>query len=192
MDFVRGTTNKVASSFVPLSKRFATFDNDGTLWAEQPLYTQVAFALDRVKALARLHPEWKTEEPFASLLKGDVKGVLAGGERAVVPIVMATHAGMTTDEFNLIVLDWIATAKNPVTKRLYTEMVCQPMLELVAYLQANGIKTFIVSGGRIEFMRPWTENVYGIPPDQVIGSPGKLQFELRDAQGGSNEVAASQ
>jgi len=182
LDFVRGTTNKAASSFVPPSKRIATFDNDGTLWAEQPLYTQVVFALDRVKALAPLHPEWKTEEPFASLLKGDVKGVLAGGERAVVPIVMATHAGMTTDEFNRIVLDWIATAKNPVTKRLYTEMVYQPMLELVAYLQANGFKTFIVSGGGIEFMRPWTESVYGIPPDQVVGSSGKLQFELRDGR----------
>jgi len=178
LDFVHATTDKTGSNFVPSDKRIATFDNDGTLWAEQPLYCQVVFALDRVKALAPQHPDWKTKEPFASLLKGNVKQVLAGGEQAIVPIVMATHAGMTTDEFNQIVRDWIASAKHPVTKRLYTEMIYQPMLELVAYLQANGFKTFIVSGGGIEFMRPWTERVYGIPPDQVVGSSGKLRFEI--------------
>jgi hypothetical protein len=182
LDFVRATTDKVAPTFVPPERRIATFDNDGTLWAEQPLYTQVIFALDRIRVLAPQHPEWKTKEPFASLLKGDVKGVLAGGEEAIVPIMMATHAGMTTDVFNQIVGDWIATAKHPVTKRLYTEMVYQPMLELVAYLQENDFKTFIVSGGGIEFMRPWTERVYGIPPDQVVGSSGRLQFELRGGE----------
>jgi hypothetical protein len=182
LDFVRATTDKAAPNFVPPERRIATFDNDGTLWAEQPLYTQVIFALDRIRVLAPQHPEWRTKEPFASLLKGDVKGVLSGGEEAIVPVVMATHAGMTTDEFNQIVSNWIATAKHPVTKRLYTEMVYQPMLELVAYLQANDFKTFIVSGGGIEFMRPWTERVYGIPPDQVVGSSGKLQFELRGAE----------
>jgi haloacid dehalogenase-like hydrolase len=179
LNFVRATTDKANPKFVAINERIATFDNDGTLWAEQPLYFQILFALDRVKALAPQHPEWKTEEPFASLLKGDVSGVLAGGEKAIMPIVIATHSGMTTDEFTQIVRDWIATAKHPVTKRLYTEMVYQPMLELVAYLRANDFKTFIVSGGGIEFMRPWTERVYGIPPDQVVGSTGKLQLEMR-------------
>ena len=179
LDFVRATTDKASPNFVAISDRIATFDNDGTLWAEQPLYFQFLFAIDRVKTLAPQHPEWKTKEPFASLLKGDVKGVLAGGEKAIVAIVMATHAGMTTDAFAQIVRDWITTAKHPVTKRLYTEMVYQPMLELVAYLRANDFKTFIVSGGGIEFMRVWTERVYGIPPDQVVGSTGKLQFEMR-------------
>jgi hypothetical protein len=179
LDFVRATTDKASPNFVAISDRIATFDNDGTLWAEQPLYFQFLFAIDRVKTLAPQHPEWKTKEPFASLLKGDVKGVLAGGEKAIVAIVMATHAGMPTDAFAQIVRDWITTAKHPVTKRLYTEMVYQPMLELVAYLRANDFKTFIVSGGGIEFMRVWTERVYGIPPDQVVGSTGKLQFEMR-------------
>ncbi len=182
IDFVRATTDKASPKFVGVDERIATFDNDGTLWAEQPLYFQLLFALDRVKALAPHHPEWKTKEPFASLLKGDVRSVLAGGEKAIVPIVVATHTGMTTDEFRQIVLDWIATARHPVTKRLYTEMVYQPMLELVAYLRANDFKTFIVSGGGIEFMRPWTERVYGIPPDQVVGSSGELQFEMRSGK----------
>jgi haloacid dehalogenase-like hydrolase len=180
--FVERVTKQGSPDFVPEDERIATFDNDGTLWAEQPLYFQVLFALDRVKVLAPQHPEWKTKEPFASLLRGDVKGVLAGGEKAIVPIVIETHSGMTADEFNKIVLDWIATAKHPVTKRLYTEMVYQPMLELVAYLRANGFKTFIVSGGGIDFMRPWTERVYGIPPQNVVGSSGKVSFELRDGK----------
>jgi hypothetical protein len=141
-----------------------------------------SFALDRVKALAPQHPEWQDKEPFASLLKGDVKGALAGGERAMLDIVMATHAGMSTEEFEQIVQDWLATAKHPVTKRPYTEMVYQPMLEVLAYLRANGFKTFIVSGGGIEFMRPWTEKVYGVPPEQVIGSSGKTRFELHDGK----------
>lgn len=179
MDFVKRTTTPGGKDFVPEPERIATFDNDGTLWAEQPLYFQLAFALDRVKALAPQHPEWKGKAPFASLLKGDLKSALAGGEPAIFQIVMATHAGMTTEEFEKTVTDWIATAKHPKTKRPYTEMVYQPMLELLAYLRANGFKTFIVSGGGIDFMRPWTEKVYGIPPEKVIGSSGKLTFELR-------------
>jgi hypothetical protein len=158
------------------------FDNDGTLWAEQPIYFQLAFALDRVKALAPQHPEWKSKEPFASLLKGDVKGALSGGEPAMFQILMATHAGMTTEEFERTVRDWIATAKHPRTGRLFTEMVYQPMLEVLRYLRANGFRTFIVSGGGIDFMRVFSEQVYGIPPEQVIGSSGKLKFELRDGK----------
>ena len=178
--FVERVTTKGSPEFVPVAERIATFDNDGTLWAEQPMYFQLLFALYRVKLLAPQHPEWATKEPFASLLKGDVKGALAGGEPALFQIVMATHTGMTSGEFDQIVSDWIATAKHPVTGRLYTEMVYQPMLELVAYLRANGFKTFIVSGGGIEFMRPWSERVYGIPPEQVVGSSIKTKFELRD------------
>jgi hypothetical protein len=182
--FVERVTKQGSPDFVPLPERIATFDNDGTLWAEQPLYSQLLFALDRVKVLAPKHPEWKTKEPFASLLKGDVKGALAGGEPALVKIVVATHSGMSSAEFDQIVLDWIATAKHPVTHRLYTEMVYQPMLELIAYLQANAFKTFIVSGGGIDFMRPWTEKTYGIPRDQVVGSSGKTKFQMIDGKPG--------
>jgi phosphoglycolate phosphatase-like HAD superfamily hydrolase len=181
-DFVAKVTKEGSPDFVPSEQRIATFDNDGTLWCEQPLYFQLLFALDRVKALAPQHPEWKTKEPFASLLKGDVKGALAGGERAMVEIIMVTHAGMTTAEFEKIVKDWIATAKHPKFKRPYTECVYQPMIELLAYLRANGFKTFIVSGGGIEFMRPWTEKVYGIPPEQVVGSSIKTKYEMRDGK----------
>jgi hypothetical protein len=180
--FVERVTKAGSPDFVPVPERIATFDNDGCLWAEQPMYFQLAFALARVKALAPQHPEWKDKEPFASLLKGDVKGALAGGESAVGQIVMATHAGMTTEEFETIVRDWASTAKHPKSGRLYTEMVYQPMLELLAYLRAQGFKTFIVSGGGIDFMRPWTEKVYGIPPEQVVGSSGKLKFDLRDGK----------
>jgi phosphoglycolate phosphatase-like HAD superfamily hydrolase len=180
--FVERVTKQGSPDLVPEAERIATFDNDGTLWAEQPMYFQLLFALDRVKLLAPQHPEWATEEPFASLLKGDVKSALAGGEPAILKIVMVTHTGMDTVEFDQIVRDWIATAKHPITKRLYTEMVYQPMLELVAYLRANGFKTFIVSGGGIDFMRPWTDRVYGIPPEQVVGSSGKTKFELRDGK----------
>ena len=178
--FVGKVAKEGSPDFVPPAERIATFDNDGTLWGEQPMYFQLLFALDRVKAMAPQHPEWKEKEPFASLLKGDVKGALAGGEPAIAQIVMATHAGMTTEEFEKVVNDWLVTAKHPVTKRPYTEMVYQPMLELLAYLRGNGFKTFIVSGGGIEFMRPWTEKVYGIPPEQVVGSSGKNKFEVRD------------
>jgi hypothetical protein len=180
--FVERVTKAGSPDFVPVPERIATFDNDGCLWAEQPMYFQLLFALDRVKALAPQHPEWKDKEPFASLLKGDVKGALAGGEPAIGQIVMSTHAGMTTEEFDAIVREWAQSAKHPKTGRLYTEMVYQPMLELLAYLRANGFKTFIVSGGGIDFMRPWTEKVYGIPPEQVVGSSGKLKFDLRDGK----------
>jgi phosphoglycolate phosphatase-like HAD superfamily hydrolase len=178
--FVEKVTKEGSPDFVPVPERIATFDNDGTLWSEQPMYFQFFFALDRVKALAPQHPEWKDQEPFASILKGDLKSALAGGEKALVELVMATHAGMTTEEFEKVVTDWIATAKNPKTGKLFTDMVFQPMLELLAYLRANGFKTYIVSGGGIEFMRPWTERVYGIPPEQVVGSSGGLKYELRD------------
>jgi hypothetical protein len=182
IQFVEKVTKEGSPDFVPVPERIATFDNDGTLWCEQPMYFQFLFALDRVKALAPQHPEWKDKEPFASLLKGDVKGALAGGEHTMLEIVAATHTGMTTEGFEKVVKDWIATAKHPILKRPYTECVYQPMLELLTYLRANGFKTFIVSGGGIEFMRPWTEAVYGIPPEQVIGSSGKLKFEMRDGQ----------
>jgi phosphoserine phosphatase len=180
--FVKSVTEKGGKNFVPSAERIATFDNDGTLWAEQPMYFQLAFALDRVKVLAPKHPEWKSKEPFASLLKGDLKGVLAGGEKALVEIIMATHAGTTTEEFERIVRDWIATAKHPKTGRRYNEMIYQPMVELLRYLQANGFKTYIVSGGGIEFMRPWVGRAYGIPPEQVIGSTIKTKFEVRDGK----------
>jgi hypothetical protein len=181
-EFVAKVTKPGSPDFVPVAERIATFDNDGTLWCEQPMYFQFLFALDRVKTLAPQHPEWKDKEPFASLLKGDLKAALAGGEHAMVEIVMATHAGMTTEEFEKIVKDWIATAKHPKFKQPFTSCVYQPMLELLAYLRANGFKTFIVSGGGIEFMRPWTEKVYGIPPEQVVGSSIKTQYEMRDGK----------
>jgi len=180
--FVEKVTKDGTPDFVPPAERIAVFDNDGTLWAEQPMYFQLLFALDRIKALAPQHPEWKEQEPFASLLKGDVKAALAGGESALAEIVIATHVGLTTEEFEKTVTDWITTAKHPTTGKLFTEMVYQPMLELLDYLRANGFKTFIVSGGGIEFMRPWTERVYGIPPEQVVGTSGGLKYELRDGK----------
>jgi len=180
--FVERVTKEGSSDFVPPAERIAVFDNDGTLWAEQPMYFQLLFVADRVKTLAPQHPEWKTKEPFASLLKGDLKGVAAAGERGALELMAATHTGMITEEFTTIVNDWITTAKHPKTGKLYTEMVYQPMLELLAYLRANGFKTFIVSGGGIEFMRPWSEKVYGVSPEQVVGSSGKLKFEMRDSK----------
>jgi phosphoglycolate phosphatase-like HAD superfamily hydrolase len=180
--FVEKVTKEGSTEFVPVAERIAVFDNDGTLWAEQPMYFQFFFAMDRVKALAPQHPEWKDQEPFASVLKGDIKGALAGGEKALVELLMSTHTGMTTEEFERIVKDWIATAKHPTLNRPYTECVYQPMVELLAYLRANGFKTYIVSGGGIEFMRPWVEATYGIPPEQVIGSSGKTKFEMRDGK----------
>jgi hypothetical protein len=185
--FVEKVTTKGSSDFVPPNERIATFDNDGTLWAEQPMYFQLAFVFERVKALAPQHPEWKTKEPFASLLKGDMKAVAAAGQKGAMAMLAATHTGMTTEEFSKTVSDWIATAKHPKTGRPYIEMVYQPMIELLAYLRANGFKTFIVSGGGIEFMRPWTEKIYGIPPEQVVGSSGKLKFEMRDGKAGASE-----
>jgi phosphoglycolate phosphatase-like HAD superfamily hydrolase len=181
-EFVAKVTKEGSPDFVPLEERIATFDNDGTLWCEQPMYFEVLFAADRVKALAPQHPEWKTKEPFASLLKGDLKSALAGGERTMLEIIIVTHAGMTTADFEQIVKEWITTAKHPKFKRPYTECVYQPMIELLAYLRANGFKTFIVSGGGIEFMRPWTEKVYGIPPEEVVGSSIKTKYEWRDGK----------
>ncbi len=168
--FVEGVTREGSPDFVPVPERIVTFDNDGTLWAEQPIYFQVMFMADRVKALAPQHPEWTTKEPFASLLKGNLAGLTAGGEAGVAELMAVTHSGMTTDEFSRIVSDWIGKAKHPKSGRLLTEMIYQPMRELLDYLRANDFKTFIVSGGGIEFMRPWTERVYGIPPEQVVGS----------------------
>jgi phosphoglycolate phosphatase-like HAD superfamily hydrolase len=182
VEFVNRVTTAGGKEFVPPAERIAVFDNDGTLWCEQPFYFQIAFALDRVKALAPQHPEWKDTEPFKSVLAGDVKAALGGGEKAIGVLVMATHSGMTTEEFERTVVDWIATAKHPKTGKLYTEMVYQPMLELLAYLRENGFKTFIVSGGGIEFMRPWVERVYGIPPEQVVGSSVKAKLEVRDGR----------
>jgi phosphoserine phosphatase len=182
LGFVTTATRRGAPGFVPPAERIATFDNDGTLWAEQPMYFQLAFALDRVKALAPQHPELKDQEPYASLLKGDLAGALAGGDRAVLEILMATHGGMTSEEFTKVVTEWASTARHPKTGRLYTEMIYQPMRELLTYLRVNGFKTFIVSGGGIEFMRAWTERVYGIPPEQVVGSSIKTTYELRDGK----------
>ncbi len=179
--FVTKVTSEGAD-FVPPAERIAVFDNDGTLWAEQPFYFQAFYIFDRIKALAPQHPEWATEEPFASVLKGDVKGALAGGEHGLLAMAAATHAGLTSEEFSAAVNEWLATAKHPVTGKAYTDMVYQPMLELLDYLRANGFKTFIVSGGGIDFMRPWAERVYGIPPEQVIGSSLKAAYELRDGK----------
>ena len=180
VEFVAKVTNEGGPDFVAAAERIAVFDNDGTLWAEHPMYVQLEFAFDQVKALAPMHPEWKQKQPFKAVLEGDLKTVLAGGKHALLEILMATHAGNTTEEFAQIVQDWLATARHPKTDRLYTDMVYQPMLELLGYLRANGFKTFIVSGGGIEFMRPWTEGVYGIPPEQVVGSRIKTKYELRD------------
>lgn len=180
--FVTKVTTAGSPDFVPPAERIATFDNDGTLWSEQPAPVQFFFVADPVKTLAPQYPEWNTKEPFASLLKGDLGTALAGGDRAVLELVMATHAGMTDDKFEQIVKDWIATTKNPKTGKLFTDMTYQPMLEVLAYLRANGFKNFIVSGGGIEFRRPWMESAYDIPPEQVIGSSIKTKFELRDGK----------
>jgi phosphoserine phosphatase len=182
IEFVTGATKQGGDGYIPIEQRIAVFDNDGTLWAEQPMYFQLTFALDRVKELAPKHPEWKTEEPFKSLLAGDVKTALAGGEKAVLDIIMATHAGMTTEEFAKTVADWISAARHPRFEQAYTSMIYRPMLELLAYLRANGFKTFIVSGGGVEFMRVWTEVAYGVPPNQVIGSTIATRFEMRDGE----------
>lgn len=181
-DFVVRVTDTASPDFVPEAERIATFDNDGCLWSEQPMYFQLIFAIDRVRALAPEHPEWPDKHPFKAVLEGDIEALAASGEHGLLELVMATHAGMTTEEFEVVARDWLATATHPTTGRLYTEMVYQPMLELLEYLRANGFKTFIVSGGGIEFMRPWTEAVYGIPPEQVVGSSIKTAYEVRDGE----------
>ncbi len=180
--FVDRVTREGSADFVPAAARIATFDNDGTLWVEHPMYTQMAFALDRVKALAPLHPEWNDKQPFKAALEGDMKALGASGEHGMAELVMATHAGMTTEEFQKIVRNWFVTARHPRFKRSYIELSYQPMIELLAYLRTNGFKTYIVSGGGVEFMRPISERVYGVPPEQVIGSSIKTRFEMRDGR----------
>jgi phosphoglycolate phosphatase-like HAD superfamily hydrolase len=180
LDFVGRVTREGGADFVPLAERIATFDNDGTLWSEQPIYFQVAFALDRVKALAPQHPEWRQRQPFKGVLEGDMAAFAAAGERGLLEVMAATHVGNTTDEFATTVAEWIGSARHPKFNRPYTDMVYQPMLELLAYLRAKGFKTFIVSGGGVEFMRPWVERVYGIPPEQVVGSRAKVKYEIQN------------
>jgi phosphoserine phosphatase len=178
--FVERVTTPGSPDFVAPAERIAVFDNDGTLWAEQPAYFQLLFAIDRVRTLASTHPEWKTEQPFASLLNGDMKGALGGGDRAAVEILAASHAGISTDAFQQVVKDWLATASHPITHRPYTQMVYQPMLEVLTYLRGNGFKTFIVSGGGVEFLRAFAEATYGIPPEQVVGSSIVATLETVD------------
>ncbi len=180
MTYVGEVTSEGSPNFIPIADRIATFDNDGNLWSEQPLYFQFIFAIERVKVMAPDHPEWKTTQPYQSVLEDDMKKLMSYGEHGLLKIVMATHANNTVEEFEQIVKDWLATAKHPRFKRGYSEMVYQPMLELLAYLRANDFKTFIVSGGGIEFMRPWVEGVYGIPKDQVVGSSVKTEFVMED------------
>ncbi|QPH41944.1 haloacid dehalogenase-like hydrolase [Pedobacter endophyticus] len=178
IDFVTKTTTKGSAEFIPVADRIACFDNDGTLWSEQPMYFQLAFAIDRVKALAKDHPEWKAKEPFRSLLEGDMQKVLSGGEPALLQLVAASHAGVSTDEFNQNVAHWMKTAKHPTTGKAYYKMVYQPMIELLDYLQANDFKTFVVSGGGVDFMRVWAEKAYHIPSYQIIGSSLKTKYEV--------------
>ncbi|MDP4836599.1 MAG: haloacid dehalogenase-like hydrolase [Burkholderiales bacterium] len=178
LSFIEKTTTPGSADFVPAPERIAVFDNDGTLWSEQPIYVQIAFTFDRVKALAPQRPEWKTKQPFKAVLEDDLKGVLATGQKGLFELIAATHAGVDTDTFRTTVEQWLKTARHPRTGRPYTEMIYQPMLELLAHLEARGYKTYIVSGGGIEFMRPWTEMVYGIPPERVIGSSIKSKFEI--------------
>ena len=180
MDFVTRVTDPASPGFVPEAERIATFDNDGTLWAEQPLYFQLFFAIDRVKALAPEHPEWETQQPFKAVIEDDLEALVASGKRGLLELIMATHAGMTTDEFARIATTWLESTRHPTSGRPFTDMVYQPMLEVLDYLRAHSFKTYIVSAGGIEFMRPWTEEVYGIPPEQVVGSSIKTSFEIRD------------
>lgn len=178
VDFVSRVTKEGSPDFVPVNQRIATFDNDGTLWSEQPIYFQFAFALDRVKAVAPQHPEWKTQQPFKAVIDGDLKALAASGEKGLAELIMSTHTGMSTDDFSAVVAEWLATAKHPRFKRPYTDLVYQPMLDLLAFLRANGFKTFIVSGGTVEFMRVFAEKVYGIPPEQVVGTSFVTKFQL--------------
>jgi hypothetical protein len=181
-DFVVRATTEGGPDFVAPAERIAVFDNDGTLWSEQPLCFQLAFALDRVQQLLPQHPEWRTRQPFRAALEHDLDALAAGGNRALLELLMATHAGTTTDEFHALAEDWLARARHPRFQRRYDEMVYQPMLELLAYLRANGFRTFIISGGGIEFIRTFAERVYGIPPDQVLGSSQRTKFEIRDGK----------
>lgn len=182
ISFVEAVTSPSNPDYIPLSERIAVFDNDGTLWSEQPAYFQLFFAIDRIKELAPSHPEWKTQQPYQAVLEGDMKALMQSGEKGLFELVMATHAGMTTDEFADVVQKWIKTAEHPTLHKPFTKLVFQPMLELLSYLRVKGFKTFIVSGGGIEFMRPWAEEVYGVPPEQVVGSSVATKFEMRDGK----------
>jgi phosphoglycolate phosphatase-like HAD superfamily hydrolase len=179
VDFVERVTREGGTDYVKTEERIATFDHDGTLWAEQPMYFQIMFAMDRVRALAPKHPDWKNKQPFKAVLDRDIKALAALGETGFLKIMAVTHTGITTDDFSKFVADWIATARHPRFDKPYTELVYQPMLELLGYLRGNGFKTFIVSGGGIEFMRVFTERLYGIPPEQVVGSSGVVKYQLR-------------
>ncbi len=182
IDFVAAVTNPQGPDYVAPAERIAVFDNDGTLWSEKPVYFQLFFVLDRLKEMAPEHPEWKTTQPFKAALERDLSTLAKSGEKGLLELVMATHSGMTTSEFTDIVKRWLKTAKHPTLNRPYTELIFKPMLEVLVYLRGNGFKTFIVSGGGIEFMRPWVEAVYGIPPEQVVGSSLKTKFKLRDGK----------
>ncbi len=177
ISYVTSVTDPQSSNFIPVVDRIAVFDNDGTLWSEQPVYFQFFFAMDRIKALAPQHPEWKTTQPFKAVLEGDMKAVIASGKEGLLKLIMATHTGMSDEEFDAIVINWIKTAKHPTKNEHYSELVFQPMLEVLDYLRANGFKTFIVSGGGIDFMRPWASEVYGIPTNQIIGSKIEVKYE---------------
>lgn len=189
IDFVTKTTNEEDADFVPVADRIACFDNDGTLWSEQPMYFQMAFALNQIKVMAPQHPEWKTKQPYKAVLEGDLKTVMAGGEKSLGALMMATHAGMTTEAFDTSVKQWIKTATHPKTGKHYNEMTFLPMVELLNYLHANGYKTFIVSGGGLDFMRAWAEDAYGIPPYQVIGSSGEYKYEVKEGKGELLKIA---
>jgi phosphoserine phosphatase len=176
VNYVNSVTDKNSSDFIPLEDRIAVFDNDGTLWSEQPVYFQFLFVADRVKALAPQHPEWKNTQPFKAVLEGDIESIITSGKKGIMELLMATHTGMSDEEFDAIVLNWIKTAKHPTKKVHYSQLVFQPMLELLDYMRANGFKTFIVSGGGIDFMRPWASKVYGIPSSQIIGSELEVKY----------------
>ncbi|WP_375322262.1 HAD family hydrolase [Aliivibrio logei] len=180
VNYVKQSTNTSQKTFIPKQDRIAVFDNDGTLWSEQPYYFQVAFALDQVKSMAKEHPEWKTQEPFKSVLNNDIKGVFAGGEKALLDIVMATHSGMTIEEYEQTVTQWLKVAKDPHFDTAYTELTYKPMREMITYLQDNGFKTYIVSGGGVDFMRAWAPEVYGIPEEQIIGSALKYKYDYNN------------
>ncbi|MBJ2123911.1 HAD family phosphatase [Flavobacterium sp. IB48] len=189
VDYVKDVTNPESANFIPVSERIATFDNDGTLWSEKPIYFQFFFAVDRIKAMAKDHPEWKDKQPYKALLENNMGDLMKQGEKGLMQIVMTTHAGMNTDEFEKLVKDWVATAKHPTKQKPFNQLVFQPMIELVDYLKANDFKVFIVSGGGIEFMRPWAEDVYGIPKDQIIGSSIKTKFDYNNSNPLINRLA---
>ena len=183
VDFVKAVSTEGSKDHVAPDARIAVFDNDGTLWLEYPMYTEFKFVLDRIQALAPQYPEWKDKEPFKSAIAGDLRGVMAGGERSLIELLLAAQSGTSTTQFGAAVNDWLAKAQDPRFKRRYDQLTYQPMQELLRYLRANGFRTYISSGGTVEFMRPFTERVYGIPPEQVVGTRQKLLYEIREQQG---------